>query len=461
MTWTGIDAVALADDNAANPVLIRVSDDLHDTAVTRTGQTSRTWLPTNRQAFSTPSNGWRCVPFFRPMNGYTDGLTVRVRYLLDSGALSGITAPTDAGEARIFVNGVVGDTETVTVTGATVAEVTCTIGLEHVGNAGFVRGEIQFRSKRGSSAGTWHVVDMVRQNGLVIGTPAPTPTPVTASAPHLEFDYGGAGRTPATLHVCKVDASGGASDPYMARIWPFLDEGEDLTWGSGKVVTLTAYHLPAWEIQGASFEFTASESRINAPDVRQLQSGGPTFSGPPLALDTSIRTLWDRRRRVYSTGPSLTAGTQTSLLGMRTGTTTKTTIGGARMTRESGDRGLSVVVLFAPRATSYIGTSIEFKVELEEVGGSSNTETADVLIAATNQPRRTFGSTGTLHQLNVGDNSPAVWSPADTGAEGDVERLQYTILTVDYPGDVGDDHQLTVSATGADIWIGEVASWGR
>ena len=45
--------------------------------------------------------------------------------------------------------------------------------------------------------------------------------------------------------------------------------------------------------------------------------------------------------------------------------------------------------------------------------------------------------------------------------DGDVERLQYATISLDYPAQTSALFEVIASMTGADIWIGAVAIWGR
>ena len=462
MTWNGIDAARLADDEAAIPLGLQVRDDLADTATTRTGQVSRGWLDVSnyRPPFSTPSDGWRTIPFVLPKHVYTDGLSLRIRYLLDAAGTSGISAPTDAGDIRVRVNGVNSSVTTVTVTGLTTAEATITINTDHVGPGGLLVGELQFRSKRGSTAAAWNIGQMLRNNALVsVGAPSPTPT--TASAPHYEFDTGAAGVLPDTVHVCQCEA--GSDGTYLARVWPFIDEGEEMPWGDGKVKNLQAYNLPAWIVLSCSYEFTASASFIPTVPTSSMQAGVGTYAGPIRTLVGQMAGLVRGRPDIYTVGPSMGEGTQDYLTGMRTGSSSKTAIGGAFMARPSEEYGLTIVGLMCPRWSGLAGTSLELEAKsYQRSGGSATeTETVDFVIASGMEARVRFDGDGTLHQFNVGNTTRSKWSPADTGAEGDCDRLQMFSIQVDHAGDVDDLHELVVSLTGADIWVGALAIYGR
>ncbi len=462
MTWHGTDAARVADDEAAGPLAIQVQHDLADSATVRTGQCSRAWLDISnyRVPFSTPSDGWRTIPFIIPKQGYTDGLSVRIRYLLDAAGTSGISAPTDAGDIRVRVNGRYSSETTITVTGATVAEVTITIGTEHVADAAMIVGELQFRSMRGSAAAAWNIGQMIRSNSLVsVGAPSPTPT--TASAPHSEFDAGAAGVLPETLHVCQCEA--GSDGTFLARVWPFVDEGDEMPWGDGKVKNLQSYNLPAWTLIGASIEATASASMIPTIPTHAIQSGSGTIAHPVNSLVDTMSRFIQRRPNVYTIGPSMGEGTQDYLTGMRTGTTSKTVIGGAYIDRPAEESGVNVMALFCARWSGYAGTALSLTIEADQRTGGSATgsEEVSLVIGSGHEARTRADGPGTLHQFNVGNTTRSKWSPADTGADGDCDRLQLTAGQIDYPGDSGDMHEITASLSGADLWIGAVTIWGR
>lgn len=464
MTWTGIDSARLADDEAAAALGVRIREDLADTAQIRTGCVSRTWgITANYRApFSTPSDSWRTIPFILPKDAGTDSLSVRVRYLLDSAASSGISAPTDAGKIRLRVNGQHSDPVTVSVTGTVDTEAEITISTSHVADRGLIVGEVQFLSYRGGSGGSWNIEHTIGPNQLLI-TNTPSPTPTTSSAPHLEFDLDAAGHLPPVVHVCQVEAGSGGTYTAIARVWPFLDEGHELPVGGGKLVTVAAYKLPAWEVQSIAIEQVASAGAWPLPPVAAVQAGAHTSAGVVSALVRSLAGVVSGRPSVYTIGPSMTSGTQDYLTGMRTGATTKVDVGGAYLDRPSGEYGISALVAFCPRSSAHVGTELTqtLKATQRSGGSTSSTTTATLTIADGHGVRRNFDEAGTLHQLNIGDTTRSKWSPADTGCDGDVERLQYALISLDYPGDVGDLHEVFVSMTGADIWIGAVSIWGR
>jgi len=462
MTWNGTDSARLADDQACIPVGIQVQNDLADSATVRTGQVSRAWLDVSnyRVPFSTPSDNWRTIPFVIPKQGYTDSVSVRIRYLLDAAATSGITAPTDAGDIRVRINGVNSTASTVTVTGLTTAEATITVDTTHVADASLLVGELQFRSKRGSAEATWNIVQVERFNHF-IASAAPSPTPTTASAPHYEFDLDVLGIYPPIAHVCQCEA--GSDGTFLARVWPFVDEGDEMPWGDGKTQITQAYNLPAWTILSASIEWTASANLVPAIPTAALQAGVGTSSVPVNTLVDTMARLIQRRPNVYAIGPAMGEGTQDYLTGMLTGAATKTTIGGAYIDRPSEEFGLTVIALMCPRWSSFANTEMTLTLDMDQRSGgsASDSETVDFLIASGNEARTRADGGGTLHQFNVGNTTRSRWSPADTGAEGDCDRLQMVTAQIDYTGDAGDMHELTVSLTGADVWVGAVTAWGR
>lgn len=463
MTWTGVDSDRLADDEAAAPVCVRVREDLEDTAAIRTGCVSRTWLNTTnyRAPFSTPSDSWRTIPFILPRHAGCDSMTVRVRYLLDAAITSGISAPTNAGDIRVRVNGLHSDAVTVSVTGTVVTEASITIDTRHAGG-GLIVGEVQFLSYRGGSGGSWDIENTIGPNQLLI-TNSPSPAPTTSSAPHLEFDFDAAGHLPPVVHVCQVEAGSGGTYTGIARVWPFLDEGHELPVGGGKLVTVAAYKLPAWSVQSISVEQTATAGDWPVPPLAAFQAGGLMTGGTVNALASSIARVVSQRPNVYTIGPSMGDGTQDYLTGMLTGSTSKIGVGGAFMDRPGGEFGVTALVAFCPRSTSQVGTELTQTLEIfqRSAGSTSDGETATITIGSGHSVRRNFDDSGTLHQFNVGDVTRSKWSPADTGADGDVERLQYATISLDYPAQTSALFEVIASMTGADIWIGAVAIWGR
>ena len=464
MTWTGVDSDRLADDQAAAPIALRVREDLADTAAIRTSCTSRSWLSTAnyRAPFSTPSDSWRTIPFILPKDAGADSLTIRVRYLLDSAVTSGISAPTDAGDIRARVNGSHSAAVTVSVTGSVVTEATITIGIEHVGDGGLIRGEVQFLSYRGDPSGSWDIGQTIGLN-QILSSNVPSPAPTTASAPHLEMDLLAAGHLPPVIHLCQVDVASAGSYPYLARVWPFLDEGHALPWGDGKSETAAVYKLPAWEVQAICVEQTATAGAWALPPIESLQAGQSMGAAAVTALVNSLARVVRGRPNIYTIGPSMGDGVQDYRTGMTTGATTKIDVGGAFVDRPSGEYGVTALVAFCPRSSADIGRELTQTIEIiQRSGGSvSASDTSALAVANGHEPRRNADAAGTLHQFNAGDGPRAKWSPADTGADGDVDRLQLAIVSLDYTGDVDDLHEVIVSMTGADIWIGCVAIWGR
>ena len=462
MTWNGTDSARLVSDQACIPLGVQIQNDLADSAVARTGQVSRTWLDlaNYRVPFSTPSDSWRTIPFIIPKQGYTDALSFRIRYLLDATGSSGITAGATGGDIRVRVNGVNSSATTVVTTGTTTAEATITISTAHVSSAALVVGEIQFMGLRGSAGATWDISQMIRSNQLVATNITGT-TPVTASAPHLEFDFGAAGVFPEIAHICQAEA--GSDGTLLARVWPFITEGDELPWGDGKLQTFATYNLPPWTLLSVSIEATASANLIPPIPSSAIQAGVGTRTGAVNALVGSLARVIHSRANVYTIGPAMGTGTQTYLTGMRTGSTAKTTVGGAYIDRPSEEFGVTVLALICPRWSEFAGAPITLTLDMERRtgGAGSDSSTVDFFIAPGSEARTTFDGDGTLHQFNTGNVTRSKWSPADTGAEGDCDRLQIAVGQIDYNGDAGDLHELIVSLTGVDTWVGALAVYGR
>lgn len=462
MTWQKTDAAAYAADEPAHALMpVRVRANIADSEQNRTPHTSHSFSSTTGYAptFSTPSDTWRTIALGQLPQVYgCDAIAVTIRYTLDAAGTSGISAPTTAGEVRLRVNGVYGTAATVTVTGATVTSEQIDCSTAHVGVAGLLNVEIQFRSKRGASAGTFTVYDT--REGHVLACDASF-TPSTSAQPHLEIDADSEDLNPPTVHVLRVDAaSGGAAYDYGVFIWPHIEASSGWPFGDGKSSTPDVYKLPAWTLYGWSIRYTSSGGLISVPGLGSIGSGTPVSATTERSLLDTVYRLHALRPRVHYCGSLLTGNGQ-YLYGQRVDTIAQTYIAGGLVSQAPHATTMIAIVQFCARYETDRETEATFTLEISNRSGAGSGSQEVAVSTAGMRARRTPDDAGTLHQYNVANTVAQYHSPADLGFDGDSERLRTVALQVDYPGSAGDILEWRVSVEDAPVWISTVTVYDR
>lgn len=459
MTWTKSDTALYDDDDAFGAVAVRVRENLRDTITNRTQGTAWGFLFSDPVVFSTSSVSWRSIPFIVwGADGY-DTLSVRIRYELDKAGVSGISSGNPGMDVAVWLSGDRSAETAINVTTAP-AEVTLTLDVGDNYRGAFRLGELHFRSRQGSAAGTVTIYDIHRRNLLEVDESSAF---LTAGKTHLEIDLGSDSTSHAIHHVPNVETSATANRSHVMQVWPHLDGAlEGAPFGDGTAQWSTGSnvkHVPAITIYGIEAKWVGDVSRtrtIELPDLEQIGAGQPVRSRHMLAILDAQASVYTQRARCLTMAPTQTGnGGFGAKVDARS---TWTRVSGAIFKRTADTVGVSVRWLWCPKL--YVrADETRFRVTLAEFGGSTTTETITAVAADACLRGSEFeGDLGTLHGYNTSTDLSR-WGAADTGLPGDVQRLTSTTLPlVEYPSGVavGDTCEVLIEAQDIELWVGAV-----
>lgn len=464
MAWDGIDGTAYADDDSLGAFIpVRMRSNLRDSVTNRTQSCSHSYgrQDNHTPVFSAPTDEYLALPFLFPANDGYDTLNCRIRFELDSAGTSGIIAGADGMDLQLAVEGYVGDVVTIDVTGSggsvAEADLTCDVGVlpERA-----IKGEIRFKCKQGSTPGNVTIKDVRRRNILHVDEDSAF---LGTGKTHYEIATTDLDSGTQTFYVPHVEASSAASHSHALWVWPHLDGAGDWPFGDGgQTAAGTVYNLPAITLYGWELRWDGDPDalrRHTVPDVRSMGAGQHCRSSTFSLLSSLTRHLYEKRRKVWTCGP-LSAGHGASnndyVCGVRAvgAASGWIRVAGAIFDRPADSTGVwSYVMHEALHGTG--SQSVRIRVTLEELGGSSATET--VTSRTSGAAPMTFPGEPrtTLLRYNVDGIDHSVWGMADLGYPGDYSRTTVDRVRIEYPSGVavGDTCRVYVEVQDIDLFV--------